>query len=348
MPQAIPSAVLEQAARADAQLAEMRLAAERGESPAPTADSTPVQPSVTQPSVQSPAGDSLPSTDGIVPTGGPMSQVSGDTREGDPKYWENRFRTTEGLNKQLAQENRALRDRLSSQDSRLAALEQSAEEARRQESQRNDTLTALERDREGMEDEYLPVLKQHREMLQAQAEEIARLTSALNDVLNHLRTGSGYQETGADGGQASDVQSQHAVYLGKLFEALGGETNFGVVNRAMENHQWLEITPPGSLQTRKQLLAEANEAMDAARVIALFEAFMKDTGMVARNGNDQPTLTPGSGPGGGQSSSPMISNEEYQAFARDYAKGHYRNRPEEGKKLRAYYDQAWREGRIQA
>lgn len=150
----------------------------------------------------------------------------------------------------------------------------------------------------------------------------------------------------------------------RLFDALGVEVaDWQAVNKSQEFLDWLQDRDPYSGVTRHQMLMQAFEANDAARVIAFFKGFKNEqtaTGVTRPQGEAQkrkpqaglesfvapgrPKSTPS--PGGAQDQGQIWTQQEIAAFYEDVRKGKFRNSEEQKLKIEADIIAAANEGRI--
>jgi hypothetical protein len=177
-------------------------------------------------------------------------------------------------------------------------------------------------------------------------------------------------------GQTSQqvVKSQWDQFMDRLDDRIEG---WREIDASVKFNSWLDEVDPFFGLPRRNALDMATRAMDDARVLTVFEAFLSQQGATVsrparkqrQNGagtGGQPTAPepasaapsladfaapgrpnpPQSAPAPGQNGPELWTLPEIQAFYRDRAKGVFRNRPDEADRIEREIAAAQREGRV--
>ncbi|MBA4285463.1 MAG: hypothetical protein C0434_08030 [Xanthomonadaceae bacterium] len=113
---------------------------------------------------------------------------------------------------------------------------------------------------------------------------------------------------------------------------------------------WLAQRAEGSIKTRGQLLAEAEQVLDHVPIVELLQSFLRSLGVdPSRRLDPNSRLAPeGVGSGGGDPPPPAdvpkdaMRLSEIQQFTADLAKGKYRGRAQEAAEMQSRIDRAVR------
>lgn len=86
---------------------------------------------------------------------------------------------------------------------------------------------------------------------------------------------------------------------------------------------WLAVRVPGTVYTRHQLLEEAHDALDAARVIELFNGYLEQKKSESTGRSEEDLIDPDASGGGvgGEAEKPIYSRAWVKSFYADASKG---------------------------
>lgn len=154
----------------------------------------------------------------------------------------------------------------------------------------------------------------------------------------------------------TQAQTAEQQFWGKINAEI---PNWKSINNNDDFITWLYAADPVSGKVRQDLLDDAQHKGDAARVIHIFKAWMGETGYDddsetdIAHANSSSELEAQVAPGRGRSSSPkgkgekpVFSRLQIQTFYNDIAKGKFKGRDADRKKIEADIFEAQRDGRV--
>ena len=273
-------------------------------------------------------------------------------KEETVEYWKARAMTKEGIDRKVSDENRELRQELAELRGAFATLkdmgsqrqEKPAEETHPQAQARH--LLKPEEIADYGEDLIDVMKRAAREAVQGEIDLLKRENKSLKDSLGS------FQKLNAD-------KARNDVY-GTLHSQVPA---WQEINTSEEFLQWLNEPDLFTGKPRGQLLQEAFEANDAARVVAFFKAFLKEHQTVTPDQTApqaQPTqqpartldtmVAPGKPRGGAASAQGdqkrTWSQKDIQAFYNEVHHGKWRGKEKEQRAIEQDIIAATKEGRI--
>lgn len=264
---------------------------------------------------------------------------------GQPDDWEHKYKVLQGkYNAEAARNNeriQQLEDMLSRLDQKLSApKERPAEPA----APKNYSYVKPEEIDDFGEDMMDVVGRRAKEVLEPLLDKLSKRIQALE-------------------GQVSGVNERVTLTAREqLLKDLAGEVpNWEELNRNSEFLEWLSQEEGLSGMPRRQLLTEAYERNDTARVVKFFKGFLREhTGDDGSSSQTEPkskaqvpvkTLVAPTRGRGGDSGTPegkrIWKTAEVAAFYDAVRKGKYRSNPDKQRQIEAEIVAAGREGRIQ-
>lgn len=340
-----PSVKLPAAIRAAAARAEAQHQAAYGAEPAqePVKEPQGKEPLAQEPQAQQPAQE--PQQEPQVQQE-PQAQQEPQPQQGDgkPRDWENMYHSMKGRYDRTSETVRDLTSRLSTAEARIREL--SAAPPAPVAAPKGEKLITDE-DRQNYGEDFIDVAaRAARETMFPELQELRKQVEQLSTNV---------------GGVARSVQTTTRQ---SMFGSLDANLpNWREVNRSQDFFNWLALPDPYSGAIRQNMLKEAYDANDAARVLNFFKGFLTDeaaTDPAGRRAEPTPaqagklplsTLAapgrakaPAATPAPGEKET--ISRAQIANFYRLLGSGHYKGNPEEGKRLEAMIYEAQRDGRI--
>jgi hypothetical protein len=332
-----PNVNIPAAVRRQAEAAEARFKAMKGEPAAPVEpvanDNTPVA----NDNTPAPAA---PVTPEVTPPPAAAAPVSQDVN------WEHRYKSMEGRYKRAEQDIRALSDQLASMQSLVGTLQaRSPAEPTPAELRAESLLTPEEVNEYG--EEFLGVVaKKAKEELSPEVTELKKKLATLEKRLEGTVT-------------STETRAKH-----DLESTLDRDVpNWREINVAPEFHSWLALPDLFSGAIRHELLKAAYEQNNTPRVLAFFKGFLSEEAALAPKIQGEPDqgATPDkipleslAAPGraktaaatGAPAEKPTFTRAQIAKFYADAAAGKYRGREAERNRIEAQIFDAEREGRI--
>lgn len=341
---AVPSAKLPKAVRMQAENANRILKEQveksfeantpNGSQTVPTQDAPQTTPNVTTQTTPAPAQPPV------------VEEPKNVEPEKDAKYWEHRFKTSQGMYEadkaRLRQENSSLKAEVSGLESRFKELEEKFKAVERQTPTKIDLKKYLT---EEQIDTYGPDVLQAVLRTATQAAEEASERRIREEIDRHV----GPVKQKLDHAEKESQNRREADFWDALEEKM---PDWAIINDNPKFHEWLAQKDPFSGMTRQDLLSRSQMAFDPDRVVAMFAAF-KQSSPAPRNptAETQHRVVPDPV---GQTAIVTSNTPDTKTYTRafvarfynDCALGRYKSRPQEREALDRDIRKAMAEGRI--
>lgn len=333
-PVKLPKAVRMQADKADALIKQSMEARLKETSETPVAASE-----LSAPAVQS---QSAPTPETRLETPAPVVTTVEEPK--DSKYWEHRFKTSEGMFKaestRLKAELVKRTEQIGSLEKRLSELEGQLKTAERQAPKTIDLKKYLSQ--EEIDTYGADALTASVRAASAAAEEASdrRMQEELDRQLKPLKQKVEFSEQ-----EASTLKQSH------FWEELNRQVpDWATINGDEKFHEWLSVVDNISGYRRQDLLAAAEMAFDPKRVVALFSAY-KQSSPAPRSVNTETQVKVVPEPVAqpivaGPTDVEYVKRSDISIFYRDKALGRYKHRKSEADAFEKKIEAAKRVGRI--
>lgn len=262
--------------------------------------------------------------------------------EKDAKYWEHRFKTSQGMfeaeKTRLRTENANLKERQSGFEAQLRELTDRVRAAERQAPKDVDLGKYL--NKEQIETYGPEVLQSVVKVATLAAEEASerRVQEELDRQINPVKAE-------LDEARNNVIAAKEEAFWGNLEKSL---PNWALINDDPAFREWLNGRDPFSGFRRQDILTQAQKALDSNRVVAVFEAFTNGSSAPktvqapvsqAPRIVPEPVATTPTIPQVSVNNAPAVSRAEISEHYKRAAIGWYKYRPQEKeameKKIRA-------------
>jgi len=242
-----------------------------------------------------------------------------------------------------AEENRALKEKLTTLESSLQRMEDQMKTLQAGKDVKPEEGKPKTEKQQYLKDEYPEIYDAIEESFQTERTQLQKAVDDLRQEITQLRTKTEVNEKRT----AENDDTKYFNHLTELcpdWESIRDTTGFA---------EWLEVVEPYSGKQRGLLASLADQAKNVERVAQFYNDYKKEAGITtAEKKNKGKYLHPGSGGGGGggeitdTNTKKIFSRAEVDQFYKDYNSPKWRGKEQERAIQEKEYDLAGIDGRI--